>query len=341
MKDLFENKQVVKATLSGAKTGKLSIRAISEKGKFYYHISKQVGTKEFHENLPPEEIFAYLEPLLPQFKQGHIYTHDTLHHYLWSSKGKETHLVKAIASESKPHNLLKKRALTDLPILADLGIKKDKLVQIDKFIEIVGPYLEGNVVDFGCGKAYLTFALAHLFKIDITGFDLKEDVLEKLQKLAEKHGYKNIHFEVGSTPKGKVDAILALHACNTATDEAIFKGIELGAKLIVVAPCCHQELYKQIESEDLKPILKHGILKERLASLATDAARAELLNLMGYKTDCIEFIDYEHTPKNLLIRAVKVDRPKKVDPATYRRFCESLHIHPRLEVLLKKGFVNH
>ena len=129
-------------------------------------------------------------------------------------------------------------------------------------------------------------------------------------------------------------SVIALHACNTATDEAIYQGIQLGAKLIVVAPCCHQELYPQIASEDLKPLLRHGILKERLASLATDAARAELLTLMGYRTDCVEFIDYEHTPKNLLIRAVKVDRPQKVDPAVYKRFRDSLHIHPRLESLL-------
>ena len=213
MKKLFENKEVVKATLSSPRKSsqiqKISIRAIQEKGKFYYHLSKQVGTKEFHENLPPDKVFPYLEPLLKEFRQCHLYTHDTLHHYLWSAKGKETHMTKKVASEAKPHNLPKKRAVTDLPILADLGVKKDKLVQIDKFIELLEPYLHGNVIDFGCGKAYLTFALAHHFDIDITGVDLKEDVLDKLNRLAKQHGYKNIHFEVGSIesykPKKPVD----------------------------------------------------------------------------------------------------------------------------------------
>ena len=233
--------------------------------------------------------------------------------------------------------------------------KMDKFRQINRFLEMVSdviPILNKektiHVVDFGCGKAYLTFGLYHLlanvhgFTVNMLGVDLKEEVIEKCRNIAKRLGYDGLHFVVGdinkSLPMEKVDLMVALHACDTATDAALEKGVRSNAAIILAAPCCQHELYSQVRSDDLHPMLKHGIIKERFASLATDSARAQILEILGYKTQILEFIDTEHTPKNLLIRAVK--SPSKLDSGTliknYLRFKRALGITPSMEERFKE-----
>lgn len=330
MENLFLKNRVIKAVLSSPLSALQKVTARAVDG--YYQLSIHKNNQDFHQNYPATQIFFHFSQYLKDFKQCHLYTEEELHHYLWNKERKETVIKKKLKSPliKKPHNLEK-----NYPFLKQLGVDRDKSIQINKFLEILAPYLDRctHIIDFGCGKAYLTFALAHLFKGKITGIDLKGDLLEKLQAMAGGQ-FPHLLFEKGKIldAEHQADGVIALHACNTATDEAIYQGIRMGAELIVVAPCCHQELYSQIDSEPLKPMLRHGILRERLASLATDAARAELLTEWGYKTDVIEFIDAEHTPKNLIIRAVKTGNWKS--KGSYRKFADSLAITPYLEKLL-------
>lgn len=260
---------------------------------------------------------------------------------LVSKKGKVTVKLKKNKVEcgaDKPdmsHNRTKKYLLKEgipVPFMIDLGVqtkegqivrsKYDKFKQINRYLEFVEDILPTlvkkktiHIIDFGCGKSYLTFALYYylheLKKLDvqITGLDLKTDVINKCNELAESYGYEKLHFYQGdiSTFEGgqEVDMVVTLHACDTATDYAIEKAISWGAEVIFTVPCCQHEVNKQIENEMLFPVLKYGLLKERMAALITDGIRANLLEKWGYDTQILEFIDMEHTPKNILIRAVK------------------------------------
>ena len=197
-------------------------------------------------------------------------------------------------------------------------------------------------MDFGCGKSYLTFAMYYYLRelkgydVNIIGLDLKTDVIEKCNGLAVKYGYETLHFYQGAIADyegvSSVDMVVTLHACDTATDYALAKAVEWGAKVILSVPCCQHEVNRQIKNDTLEPILKYGILKERMSALLTDGIRANLLESMGYETQILEFIDMEHTPKNLLIRAVKTGNKRKMDDAA--ELMNALHIRPTLEKLL-------
>lgn len=211
--------------------------------------------------------------------------------------------------------------------------KYDKFKQINRFLEFIEDILPTlpkgrtlRVIDFGCGKSYLTFAVYYFLKelrgmdIEITGLDLKKDVIQRCNELAEKYKYEGLHFLQGdiSTYEGerkeesgmgrgiseerKVDMVITLHACDTATDYALAKAVEWGAEVILSVPCCQHEVNKQINCEELMPVLKYGLLKERVSALITDAVRANVLEENGYEVQILEFIDMEHTPKNILIR---------------------------------------
>lgn len=206
-----------------------------------------------------------------------------------------------------------------------------------------------RIIDFGCGKSYLTFAMYYYLHkmrnraVQITGLDLKEDVIDRCNALAEELRYAgDLYFEKGdiSTYAGadSVDMVVSLHACDKATDYALDKAVKWGAKVILAVPCCQHELNGQIRCEALQPLLKYGVIRERMAALVTDALRADLLEQQGYETQILEFIDMEHTPKNLLIRAVKRDRTgmkAKSLCGDIQGVTEFLHVTPTLEQLLK------
>ena len=371
LQDIFDKQQLLYAVLSSPTdtknlTRKISIRPILLKQDLHYQLTEYQVEKTFHRNTTPSECKQLIQNFLTtDFSQGLLCTAKTDYHVLISKKGHLTILQKP-PTQSTPslfHNRKKQYLLEEgipAPFLIELGVmspsgkilpkKNDKFKQLNRFLEMVEdilPHLEKErtlrIIDFGCGKAYLTFALYHYlvclqgYRLDIHGLDLKEDVITHCQALARKLDYTGLQFSVGDiqhfSPGGKVDMVIALHACDTATDGAIAQALKWDSEVILCVPCCQKELFPQVRNSELTPILQHGILKERFASLATDAARSKLLEIAGYYTQVLEFIDLDHTPKNLLIRAVK--RPGKQsmekDMEEYRLFTKTLGITPYLE----------
>jgi SAM-dependent methyltransferase len=261
------------------------------------------------------------------------------------------------------HNRKKRYVLEEgipVPFLQDLGVmtaegkivrsRFDKFKQINRFLEFIEDILpqldkdrELTILDFGCGKSYLTFAMYYYlhelkkYDIQIIGLDLKSEVIRHCNELSEKYGYEKLHFLEGDiadyTGVDQVDMVVTLHACDTATDYALAKAVGWNAKVILSVPCCQHELNQQIQNEVLAPIFKYGLIKERMAALVTDGLRAQYLEREGYDTQVLEFIDMEHTPKNILLRAVKTGR--KGDNAEAIRRCEeALGVTPTLGRLL-------
>lgn len=380
---LFQEGTLIQATLSqvrrsgpdGGGCTKVTVKPVQLKGALHYQFSSFCGPKVLHENLAPEAAEAKLNTLLAeQFRQGLLQTGEADYQVLISKKGKTGILrkppTKQAAGGAPAHNRKKNYVLEEgvpIPFLIELGImnaqgkvlapKYDKFRQINRFVEMIAdvlPHLPKDrtltIVDFGCGKSYLTFAMYHFLKemqgfdLRVVGLDLKEDVIRHCSVLAEKLGYDGLRFLVGDIAKydelQQVDMVVTLHACDTATDAALEKAVRWGASVILSVPCCQHELFRQVRSDVLGPLLQHGILKERFSALATDAIRAKLLELVGYKTQLLEFIDLEHTPKNILIRAVRsVQPPKPAERAKlaeeYEGFRNFLQAEPYLERALK------
>lgn len=306
-----------------------------------FQAAKYTKEQVFHENIMPQDLQARCVQLVENhFRQVNGMSADKEHIILISKNGTCNYKVKKNESDissaafvSKEHNRKKKYILEegmDIEPLADMGIfTKDKKVvnsmydkyrQINRFIEILDDEISNmqlkklNVIDFGCGKSYLTFVvyyyLTRIMKIDVNmiGLDLKADVIEKCNIAAKKYNYNNLKFILGDingfeTPFD-VDMVITLHACDTATDYALYNAIRWKARMIFSVPCCQHELNKQIKPDNLPILSRYGIIKERFSALATDAIRANLLEYCGYKTQLLEFIDFENTPKNILIRAV-------------------------------------
>ena len=232
--------------------------------------------------------------------------------------------------------------------------KYDKFRQINKFLELVSDAVYKienkeniNIVDFGCGKSYLTFALYYYLKellnlnVNIIGLDLKKDVIKLCNNLAEELDYEGLNFinkDIRDFEElDKVDMVVTLHACDTATDEALIKAVSWGADIILSVPCCQHELLDEIENKTMTPMLKHGIIKERISSLITDSLRANVLEILGYNTQILEFIDMDNTPKNIMIRAIKAKKPKNIDKSEYLEFKKSWNIdNPYIEQRVKK-----
>lgn len=327
---------------------KIKIRPVMVKGRLLFQQTKYEGTKVFHENLDRDAaIRNIVDALERNFKQCEVSHQGCKAVILVSKKGRMTINKRIMEAKEQAaagraiklaHNRKKQYILEEgvpVPFLIDLGVQTeegrvvrvryDKFKQINRFLEFIEDILptlsEENtvhIIDFGCGKSYLTFAMYYYlhdlrgYDVEITGLDLKEDVISKCNALSRKYGYDKLHFIRGDIAEyeeqSTVDMVVTLHACDTATDYALAKAVGWGAKVILAVPCCQHEVNRQIHNEALSPLLKYGIIKERFSALVTDALRANLLEAAGYETNILEFIDMEHTPKNLLIRAVRKSR---------------------------------
>lgn len=345
------NETLIRVILSNpsSKDGviKICARPVLKNKSLLFQIEEYTKTQVFHKNLTAGDAGSYLTGKLSsdassqtaEFKNALVETKSFTANVLVSKKGTITIKKKMNASAKQPkislsHNRKKKYILEEgipVPFLIDLGVMTqngnivnahyDKFRQINRFLEYIEDILpslptgrELRILDFGCGKSYLTFAIYYYLKVlkgypvRITGLDLKEDVIRHCNELAVKYGYDKLEFLCGDIAYydgcSQVDMVVTLHACDTATDYALAKAVGWGAKVILSVPCCQHELNKQMKNDLLSPVLHYGILKERMAALMTDGLRAQILEANGYRTQILEFIDMAHTPKNLLIRAV-------------------------------------
>jgi SAM-dependent methyltransferase len=350
---------------------KIKIRPVLLKDELNFQITEYKGKQVFHENLKKEEAIDYIINQMENFfGQMVLESNSKTVNMLVSKKGTVTIKQKAQKNEIKQkelsHNRKKRYILeegTAVPFLVDLGVQTkegkivnsryDKFRQINRFLEFIQDIVENlpkgreiTIVDFGCGKSYLTFAMYHYLKvmkgfdIRVIGLDLKEDVIAYCNELKEKYGYDKMSFTTGDiasyTGVDAVDMVVTLHACDTATDYALEKAVKWGASVILSVPCCQHQLNYQMKNDELAAVLKYGLLKERIAALVTDGLRAEMLEQCGYDTQVLEFIDMEHTPKNILIRAVKKNKDRKVSFEKYDKCCQTLGVDPMIGRLLKK-----
>lgn len=373
------NEKLIQAVFSNTKeetiAGKVKIRPIVLKGELLFQQTLYRGTQVFHTNYQADRMLEKMEEHLTKlFKQAVITCEDREIHILVSKKGTVTVRQRFKAPAQKPsaqprsldHNRTKQYILKEgepVDFLVGLGVQSpegkvakvyyDKFRQINRYLEFIEDILDKlptdrtiRIIDFGCGKSYLTFAMYYYLKvlqgrdIRVTGLDLKQDVIRHCNELAEKLQYDKLDFQVGDIKdydgETGVDMVVSLHACDKATDYALEKAVRWGTSVILAVPCCQHELNRQIQCDTLKPVLKYGLIRERMSALITDALRADILEQHGYETQILEFIDMEHTPKNLLIRAVKSSgiRPKhKAD--SILEVTEFLHVQPTLETLLR------
>lgn len=359
---------------------KIKIRPVMIKGELYYQESRFCGTKVFHENKSFEEMTeTVVSSMMGEFKQLEIHTRKRQITALAGKKGNITIKKKNVTEVSVPnmeHNRKKKYILEEnVPVgfLQDLGVQTkdgkivkgryDKFRQINRFLEFIEDILPAlpkertvQIIDFGCGKSYLTFAMyyyLHILKqydVNVCGLDLKADVIQNCNALSEKYGYEGLHFYQGDikdfTGADKADMVVTLHACDTATDHALHKAVLWNAKVILSVPCCQHELNRQISCGPLEGLFSYGLVKERTAALFTDALRGRLLETQGYDTQLLEFIDMEHTPKNIMLRCIKRERAAEDKTEKEYRFREKektealiefLHVRPALDVLLRSS----
>ncbi len=359
---------------------KVEARKVILKGKLMYQFSAYTDKQVFQSNVSKKELADKVAEYFPDnLKQINVFFEEQEVSLKLSKGGKllkhvskkNTKNTKLIpvgeASDSKEHNRKKNYILQEgmtIPPLVDMGVftqegkvvksMYDKFKQINRFVEMVDDILkdykgdEINIIDFGCGKSYLTFIIYFYLvelkgkRANILGLDLKKDVIEKCNKTAKKYGYDNLKFELGDINGYKadmrVDMVVTLHACDTATDYALFNAVNWGATYILSVPCCQHELNKGIASETLSAMMKYGIIKERTAALATDALRGTMLEYRGYKTQLLEFVDLAHSPKNILIRAVKSNVSKEKRNRSLKEaadMCQFFGIEPTIYKLLQ------
>ena len=367
------NKEFIRAVVSGPRTKdgiiKIKVRPLEMKGELCFQLESFTKTQAFHENLDARGAREKLLEYMGEFRQMQIDTTGEECSVLVSKKGKATvkrkkRKVRAPEAD-RAHNRTKRYILEEgipVPFLQDLGVmtaegkivrtRMDKFRQINRFLEFIEDILpeldrerELTILDFGCGKSYLTFAMYYYlhemqgYDIRIIGLDLKEDVIRRCGELAEKYGYRKLKFLVGDIADyegvDQVDMVVTLHACDTATDYALAKAIGWNAKVILSVPCCQHELNGTMGSVDvLAPVMDFGLLKERFAALVTDGLRAKYLEREGYETQVLEFIDMEHTPKNILLRAVRKNKGDQKAAEEIRKCEEFLQAVPTLGRLL-------
>ncbi|MDN3449034.1 SAM-dependent methyltransferase [Planococcus sp. APC 3906] len=348
---------------------RIKLKPVEIKNQYFIQFEYQFEHVLKHENLSMQEAAAKLESLFEDFRQGLFqFTEEKVQLQL-SKKFKVSWKTEKTAQKAAElsHNRKKRYLLEDgipYPFLVRLGVqnpdgsvkkqKYDKFRQINRFIEFIDDALAHlpkdrpvRILDFGSGKSYLTFALYHYLRVEkgldlrVTGLDLKKEVIEECQRIADDLSYSQLEFLVGDindyNEESAVDMVVTLHACDVATDMALSRAVKWNAKVILSVPCCQHELNSQIDAPELGLMLQHGLIKERFSALATDSIRAELLSLVGYETQLVEFIDIENTPKNILIRAYKTGRkPAPGQFQRYKEFTGLLSAKPFLENELKE-----
>lgn len=346
----------VKIVLSNVADKEQRIQKVQiEKKEKHFQIAQYSDKQVFHKNVDEEELISFcIEELGVNFLQLNAWMLGGEASLKLTKKRKLLFDIKkadnsALADEVRDNNRKKNYILEEGKViepLIDLGIftkegkivssMYDKFKQINRFIEIIDDELKKkiithlNIIDFGCGKSYLTFIVYYYLteikkiKVNMIGLDLKEDVIKKCNNAAKKYGYENLSFELGDingySAPFKVDMVITLHACDMATDFALYNAINWGANYIFSVPCCQHELNAEIKSETFSLMTRYGIIKERFSALVTDAIRGNLLEYMGYNVNLLEFVDLSHTPKNILIRAVK--NPNKAENVKLRAMDE-------------------
>ncbi len=371
--DLFTHDRLLAATFSQPRKGytaadKITVQPFDGRDGRLFQFAAYSGKQVFHENLSADSAAEHAVALLTDsFHQALLLTADEELHISCFAKPKIKRTPRATAAPTPTSHDRERQTLlrpgTPVPFLIELGVmsatgqvykdKMPKLRQINRFLELLRDGLDSlpsnrpaRIVDFGCGKSYLTFALHHYLtavlkrEAVIVGLDLKADVIDRCNDIASRLDCQGLSFAQGEI-KGwqtgeHVDMVIALHACDTATDDALVQAVSWGCKLIYCVPCCQHEFFKSIDRDDMAFVFKHGLLKERTAALVTDALRAAFLEACGYKTTVCEFIDMEHTPKNVLIKATRTRAPSKalLDKASQTAAAWSLT--PYLEKQLTK-----
>ena len=375
LEEVFKN-EIIKIVISNKvkkdeKYNKIAINLKENNKNKFYQIEKFTDKQVFHENIKINEISDKVSELIfGNYKQMTAWSNNEIFDLKISKKGKiflgkkKNDNSKIVAKgHNKEKNYILKEGMIIEPLI-DLGVftkegkvvnsKYDKYKQINRFIEIIDDeikknnYKELTILDFGCGKSYLTFVLYYYcvkiknINVKMIGLDLKEDVIKKCNDIAKRYNYENLHFELGDINgfkyNNKVDMVITLHACDTATDYALYNAIKWNSKMIFSVPCCQHEFNSQMKANELSILTKYGIVQERVASLMTDSVRANLLECMGYKTQLLEFIDIAHSPKNILIRASKnnISKEKKEKSLNeVNNLIRTFNFNPTLYNLLK------
>lgn len=375
LEEVFKN-EIIKIVISNKvkkdeKYNKIAINLKENNKNKFYQIEKFTDKQVFHENIKINEISDKVgELIFGNYKQMTAWSNNEIFDLKISKKGKiflgkkKNDNSKIVAKgHNKEKNYILKEGMIIEPLI-DLGVftkegkvvnsKYDKYKQINRFIEIIddeikkNDYKELTILDFGCGKSYLTFVLYYYFvkikniNVKMIGLDLKEDVIKKCNDIAKRYNYENLHFELGDINgfkyNNKVDMVITLHACDTATDYALYNAIKWNSKMIFSVPCCQHEFNSQMKANELSILTKYGIVQERVAALMTDSVRANLLECVGYKTQLLEFIDIAHSPKNILIRASKnnISKEKKEKSLNeVNNLIRTFNFNPTLYNLLK------
>ena len=372
IKEKKKKNELIEIIISGKEEktteyNKISIKPFLKDEIIYFQFAYIYDKKTTHENIEAVETIDKLVEDFVNFKQMVIFSKSNDYQVLKNKKGVK--VIKNKASKKQGELLHNRKKNYIIPedepckFLEILGVmnekgkvfkdKYDKFRQINKYLEFIRDIKDElnkkkkiRIVDFGSGKAYLTFALYYYInevlgvEAEITGIDLKKDVVEFCNDTAKKLEYKNLKFLWGDiktfTEFEGIDMIVTLHACDIATDMAIAHGIKWKSRIIMVVPCCQHEIFTQIKNDSMSPLLKHGILKERISSLVTDAARGNLLEVVGYNVQFVEFIDMEHTPKNIMIRAIYNGQKNEKALVEYMRYKEFWSIEPYLEKSIKE-----
>jgi SAM-dependent methyltransferase len=365
LNDLFARDGLLRAVLSKPRSRELPSKIVVEpvdlrRGRAF-RFTAHLPDRTLHESVELEAARERLGILFADYGQGLLQTSEADWQVLGETvlRRPPTRAAASRAHDREKHYLLEEG--TPVPFLVELGVmtpegrvrssRYDKFRQVNRFLELVDdvvPSLRSDgtlrIVDFGCGKSYLTFAVHHLLtvlrgrEVEIVGLDLKQDVIDVCAAFAERSGSQGIRFERGDIASfqadGRIDLVVSLHACDTATDEALAQAVRWRADAILAVPCCQKEAYRQIRSELFAPLLRHGLVKERFAALVTDSLRAQLLELEGYTAQLVEFVPLEHTAKNVLIRAVRGQRGDPDARRAYEELRDALGLAPALERLL-------